>query len=188
MMSHLIGHLESELGRIEAGWRDSGGTKWPFYVLRFRGGPIDDCVTYCTLGISEIPLKSPMSDKLIRHELFMMARPVFCDRNIPALLHQVGMEAIASGRARLRGELIGPRGTLVHGAGMAALYVTSPVYHPDSFACYSPPGNAARVIAWLVPITLAEALYVKAEGWESFELKLSEVDPDLLDLNRPSIV
>src|SRR5262245_55862177 len=111
-MNNLTNHLESFLGPIDVAWKDADGAAWPFYVVRFRGGPIADTVTYSTLGLSDTPLPSPVSAKLIRHELLVMVRPAFADRNIPALLHQVGTEAISQNRPYLRGDLLGPRGTL----------------------------------------------------------------------------
>lgn len=187
-MNSLIAHLESHLGQIESGWRDSDGTNWPFHVLRFSGGPLAGTVTYCTLGLSDTPLQSPVSAKQVRHELLLMARPAFCDRNIPAVLHQVGTEAIRAGRPYLRGDVIGPRGTLILGTRMEALYVSLPAYLPDSFAACTAPDGTARVFAWLVPITSDEAAFAKAKGWDAFEERLVRVDPDLPDFDRESIV
>ena len=187
-MNNLIEHLESHLGLIEGGWKDSDGTRWPFQVLRFTGGPIADTVTYSTLGLSETPLPSAVSCKQVRHELLFMARPAFCDRNIPAVLHQVGIEAIGRGAPYLRGELIGPRGVLIEGTEMTALYVSLPVYLPASFATYQSPDGVSSIFAWLVPITSREADFVIANGWERFEDRLIALNPDLLDLSRTSIV
>jgi hypothetical protein len=187
-MKNLIGHLESHLGRIDVGWNHADGTAWEFQVLRFVGGPIANTVTYTTLGLSDNPLPSPVSAKQVRHELLFMARPAFCDRNIPAILHQVGTEAISSARPYLRGEVIGPRRTLIPGTDMTGLYVALPAYLPDSFALYKSPDGISCIFAWLVPITSNEAEFSKTKGWEAFEDRLASIDPDLLDLNRRSIV
>jgi hypothetical protein len=112
---NIVEHLENHLGLIQAGWKDSDGTPWPFQVLRFTGGPIADAVTYTTLGLSDNSLPSAVSAKQVRHELVFMARPAFCDRNIPAVLHQVGVETIRSASALLRGDVLGPRGALIEG-------------------------------------------------------------------------
>ena len=132
-------------------------------------------------------MPSPVSSKQIRHELVFLARPSFGDRNIPAILHQVGMEAIHKNRPYLRGDVIGPRGTLFAGTNMTALYVAQPVYLPDSFATYESPTGVARVFAWLVPITCEEGALVKTKGWRELDEKFCTVDPDLLDFNRPSV-
>lgn len=187
-MKNLIEHLESHLGQIDMGWKDSDGTVWPFQVLRFLDGPITNTVTYSTLGLSDTPLPSPISAQQVRHELVFMARPEFCDRSVPAILHQVGTEAISMSRAYLRGDVIGPRGTLISGTGMEALYVSLPAYLPVSFATYRSPDGVSSIFAWLVPITSQEAEFAKTKGWEAFEDRLANVDPDLLDLRRKSIV
>jgi hypothetical protein len=187
-MKNLIEHLESHLGQIYAGWKGSDGTAWPFQVVRFFGGPIANTVTYCTLGLSNTALASPVSAKQVRQELLFMARPEFCDRNIPAILHQAGTEAISRSRAYLRGDIIGPRGTLVSETSMEALYVSLPAYFPDSFATYKSSKGISCVIAWVVPITSQEAEFAKTNGWEAFEDRLASIDPDLLDLRRKSIV
>jgi hypothetical protein len=187
-MKNLPQHLESFLGPIEGGWKDADGTDWPFYVLRFSGGPVANAVTYTTLGLHSTPMLSPVSGMQIRHELLIMARPAFCDRNIPAILHQVGMDAVSTNRPYLRGEVIGPRGELLEGTKMEALYVTLPVYFPDSFATYTSPEGRSCVFAWLVPITCKEAEFVRHKGWERFEDELYRSNPNLIDLKRESIV
>ncbi len=183
-MKNLTSHLERHLGKIDVAWKDADGTVWPFYVLRFLGGPVTDTVTYSTLGLAD----SPVSNKQVRHELFIMTRSSFGGESFPGLLHQVGTEAISKNRAYLRGDVIGPRGTLITGTNMEALYVSLPIYLPDSFATYNSPEGISCVFAWLIPITFDEAAVVRLKGWEQFENKLAESDPDLMNLNRSSIV
>jgi hypothetical protein len=186
-MIGLIEHLERHLGNIEAGWKDSDGSRWPFYVLRFTGGPIAHTHTYSTLGLADIPLMSPVSGKEIRHELLFMARASWGDRTLPALLHQVGMEAVSRGFPYLRGEVIGRRGRLFPDTQMEALYVSGPVYLPDSFAAHKSPEGIGCIFAWLIPITACEAEFVRNKGWNAFEDLLCQCDPDLLDFKRASI-
>src|SRR5438105_9150582 len=108
----LLEHIESYLGETEGGWRDPPGEQWPFYVLQFNNGPISKATVFSTLGLSEFELASPFAGRTIRHELIFMAQSGFGYRNIPAILHDVGTEAISRGRAYLCGEVIGPRGKL----------------------------------------------------------------------------
>jgi hypothetical protein len=182
-MSGLIGHLEKYLGRIDVGWQEPDS----FRVLRFKHGPIANAVAFSTLGLSNSPLASPTTGKSVRHELLFINRADRGDMNIPAVLRQVGMESLSKKRPVLRGDVIGPRGQLFNGSTMEALYVAIPVYLPDSFHTYTSQ-NYSVVFPWLVPITRQEALYVAQNGWNAFEDRLSETDPDLLDIQRPSIV
>jgi hypothetical protein len=117
-----------------------------------------------------------------------MARRSFGDSIFPSLLQQVGVEAISRHRPYLRGDVIGPRGTLLAGTEMTALYVSPPVYLPDAFAGYRSADGTSRIFGWLIPITSAEATLIQQQGWTRFEDELCRVNPDLLDVKRASIV
>jgi len=111
-----------------------------------------------------------------------------CDvGGIPSLLQQMGSEALKKGVAYLRGDVIGPRGPLFNGSSLQAVYVTMPVYYPESFAVYKEPDGSSKVIAWLVPITLAEVEYIRRHGWSEFENLLAQRNPDLLNPRRSSM-
>lgn len=182
----LIQHFEERLGEIEGGWsRDSDGQAMPFLVVGFPTGSGSGTVSFATLGLGRYPQLAP-SGKEIRVELLMIVPARLRDGPIPSLLQQVGMEVLSTGRPLLRGDVIGPRGTLVPGSNMSAMYATLPVYFPDDFAIYDDGGTQIGVI-WLVPISTREANYVRSHGWRAFEDRLVEVDPDLTDIFRPSM-
>lgn len=182
----LVDHLEGYLGEIEVGWsRDADGHEMPFQVVRFPGGSGSGTVSFATLGLSRYPLASS-SGKEIRHELLMIVPDGLRDGPIPGLLQQIGTEVLAAARPLLRGEVIGPRGELVAGSRMEAVYVAIPVYLPEDFAVYEGDGERVAVV-WLVPISAEEASFVKANGWRAFEERLAQSDPDLTDLFRPSL-
>lgn len=180
----LIDHLERYLGEIEGGWsRDADGHQMPFQVARFPHGSGSGTVSFATLGLSRYPLRDA-SGKEIRHELLMIVPERLREGVIPGLLQQVGQESLSAARPLLRGEVIGPRGALVAGSEMEAMYVAIPVYLPDDFAVYD---DEQIVIAWLVPISPSEADFVKSHGWRVFEKCLVKADPDLTDIFRPSL-
>jgi hypothetical protein len=164
----LVEHLECYLGEIEAGWdQDANGDEMPFQVARFPEGSGTDTISFATLGLSRHPLQS-LSGKDINHELLMIVPDVLRDGPIPGLPQQVGNECPATDRPVLRGVVIGPRGTLVAGSEMKALYAATPVYFPDDFAVYDDQDQRI-VIVWLVPISAREASYVRQHGWRAFE-------------------
>jgi hypothetical protein len=185
---NLFQHLEHFLGETAGGWKNPAGENWPFQVLQFSGGPMADVTTLCTLGLSDFPLADPGSRKVMRHELLFMVRSAFGCRNIPAILHDLGKEAIDRGRPYLRGELIGPRGKLFADTDMAALLLFTPVYLPREFWIHSPPTGETRFFVWAIPITAGEASYVAANGWQPFVDTMVQVNADLLDIYRASIV
>lgn len=83
--------------------------------------------------------------------------------------------------------MIGPAGALVPGSGLTALYVTMPSYFPRDFATFSG-DHGEVVIAWLVPISDREADYLSTHGWDAFEDRLVEQDPDLVNFHRPTMI
>jgi len=183
----LIEHFERYLGEIEAGWSaDVDGDPMPFQVVRFPRGSGGGTISFATVGLSRYPLVSP-SGQEIRHEVLMIVPAGLRDGPIPGLLQQLGMESLAADKPLLRGGVIGPRGALVPGSEMTAVYVAIPVYFPDEFAVCGE-GNSAVVIVWLVPISTAEAGYVMEHGWRDFEQRLLESDPDLTDIYRTSLM
>ena len=181
-------HLEQYLGKIDVGWSTPDQAIDAIQIVRFAGA-VANGLPFSTLGLSRYELRSRVSAKVIRQELLMIVPSTLRDGPIPDLLQGVARETRDSERALLRGDVIGPRGRLFKNYEMEALYVSEPVYLPDSFGEFSESGRAeAIVIAWLVPITHNEAHFVLANGWRAFESMLTELDPDLVDLSRASIV
>lgn len=187
-MASLIGHYEKYLGAIQHGWsRSADATEMPFQVVECRGGPFQGISAFATAGMSRKELMSATSRKVIRQELLFAAPTDFGARNIPGLLQQIGTQAIVRGLAYLRGDVIGARGCLLERKAFEAVYVTIPVYFPEALkTCKSDEGYDI-VIAWLVPITRPEALYVREHGWEKFESLLQQEDPNLFDFDRTSL-
>jgi hypothetical protein len=180
----LVDHFERVLGPIHTGWSvDPDGAPMPFQIVRFAGGADADSVGYSTLGLSRYPLSSPTSGREIRQELLMLAPDSLSPDRVVSLLLQVGSTALRARRALLRGDVIGPAGALVPQSSLTALYVTMPVYFPDAFATFTDEDGDV-VIAWLVPISTREADFVSRRGWDAFEDKLVDQDPDLVDFTR----
>lgn len=167
-MSDLVRHLERTLGPISAGWsKDADRSELPFQMALFENGPLEGGSAICTLGLSDAKLN--IGAKSVRQEYLMLFRGQFGFRNLPGILHQVGTEVLASGKGYLRGEVIGPRGQLVDDSVAEALYVAAPVYFPDEFHVFRPEGGEPIILVWLVPITRAEAKFVRECGWDKFE-------------------
>jgi hypothetical protein len=186
-MRDLVSHLEGTLGPISGGFsKDADKRALSFQIALFENGPLEGVSALCTLGLSGTHLK--MGTKSVRQEYLMLFRAKFGFRNLPGILQQIGIEVLADGKGYLRGEVIGPRGELVEDSKAEALYVAAPVYFPDEFHVFRPDGGEPIVLAWLVPITRAEAKLVRERGWDEFEGLLQLRDPDLADLERESIV
>jgi hypothetical protein len=187
MIPTVVKHLETYLGEIQEGWgEDLCGHSLPFQVVRFARGPKIGTKALATLGFSKQALSSKVSGRIIRSELVMLARDG--SKRLPGILQQVALELIQSHSALLRGEVLGPRGALLDGSKMEALYASNPVYFPEPFAACQTEELGTIVFIWLVPITRDEAHFVRREGWSAFESLLEARDPDLSDLFRDSIV
>lgn len=184
-VAQLVEHLESYLGEIDVGWTTAAdGADVPFSVVRFSAiETLPDCAVFSTLGLSRFPLPARRTGKRINHELMMMVPERLRTGPVPGLLQQLGSEVITSGSPLLRGDVVGPRGSLFAESVMQALYAALPVYLPDSFAEID-----HIAIVWMVPISRKEAEFVVRHGWQTFESLLVDSAPDLIEVARPSIV
>jgi hypothetical protein len=108
--------------------------------------------------------------------------------NVPSVLQQVGAELSRERRALLRGDVLGPRGPIFPKRELTALYGAIPVYFPESMQSVVVRMGEETVFVWLVPLHSNEAAAIVRKGWREFEERLAEVDPDLNDLDRPSVV
>ncbi|MFJ6267117.1 suppressor of fused domain protein [Lysinibacillus xylanilyticus] len=188
-MHNYIEFLEGHLGEIEYGWdKDSEGNKLPFQIVKYKKGPFAGTVTYSTLGLSKQNLVSPISKKEIRQELIFVSYANFGDKNIPGILQNVGLQAINNNIAYLRGDVIGPYGKLFEHSSFEALYASIPVYFPETFQAFKVDGDLPIIQTWLFPITFDEAKFIKENGWDEFENRLVELDPDLVDFKRQNII
>lgn len=91
------------------------------------------------------------------------------------------------GVALLRGEIVDLGQPISDGLEVCAVYVTNPTVFGDRLLAIDserPP----LVFVWLIPITAAEVIFVRDQGWSAFEAKLEAEDPDLWDLARKSIL
>lgn len=106
---------------------------------------------------------------------------------IVELMAVVGRDVVASHAAMARGQVLGPAGPLVTGSELEAFYCSLPMFWPDDFAQFDGMDPTVTIV-WLVPISRAEASYVRDRGWDAFEDLLVEHEPDLRDWHWPSIV
>ncbi|EPD53269.1 hypothetical protein HMPREF1210_01000 [Paenisporosarcina sp. HGH0030] len=188
-MKTFIEFLEDNLGEILYGFGDDAeSAELPFQIVKFSKGPFQKTTTYSTLGLSNHILASPENEMEIRQELIMVSYSEFGDEGIPGILHQVGMSILKDHSALLRGDVIGPYGSLFDDSNLEALYSSIPVYFHDSFHSYDIDTNSSILMTWLIPITSQEAGFISKQGWDSFEDILEEKDPDLVDFYRESIV
>ncbi|MFI7006326.1 suppressor of fused domain protein [Streptomyces sp. NPDC050145] len=188
-MPVLIDHLENRLGLMAGAWsaRDGAPSGTP-QVAAFREGRLERVQAFATIGLSRTPLRSPDSDR--HYHLELLACDYVKDSEdhgpLPGVVEFVAERMVAAGHALLRGDVI-PLPVPLPGAGMTALYAALPVYFDDGFSSVTIENGADVAIVWLVPITSAEADFVRIKGWPAFEQALVAQDPDLLDMDRAGL-
>lgn len=185
----LVAHFEAVLGPVRSGWMSAPtGELMPFQVVRYSRGADVGSLAYSSLGFSRHQLRAP-DGSLVRQELLVLATPGLPVEYVLGVMTQAAQEALRDGRALRRGEVLGPVVPPVPGSAMAALYVALPVYFPDEFTTWRTDDGAGEPVdvLWLVPVTDAEAGFVRQHGWESFEELLEAQDPDLVDVYRGAV-
>lgn len=187
-MDSIINFLEKNLGKLEGGWHSSmEDCQNDFQVALFPHAPFEGATTFSTIGVSDYPLWNA-EHKTFFQEAVIVAKKEFGVKNLPGILMQVADSLLDSEHLILRGEVIGPAGSLFEGSDLEALYATSPVYFDEEFHVFKQSSEKEIIMVWLVPITKSEAAYVTEFGWKQFEELLEQVDPDLTDFHRESIV
>jgi hypothetical protein len=155
--------------------------------VKFEVEPLGATVA-CTLGLSDHRLASRRSGAPIRYEILFAVHQKYGSSGFNGVLDDLGRESLKAHSAFFRGDVVGPRGPVIPGSRLRAIYLMPPVCFPDSFAtCEIEDGHRVAIV-WAVPISAAEAAYVRNHGWQAFEEQLASVSPDLLDLMRDSIV
>ncbi|MFC5724368.1 suppressor of fused domain protein [Streptomyces gamaensis] len=183
----LIEHMENRLGAIVKGWTaDPDSQPMPFQIGFFQNGVLPEVDTYATVGLSEHGRSAQGSERLYYQELVLGVDSKYSDGPFPALIHQLAMRVLQNG-ALLRGDVVGPFGPIIPGSKLEAFYSAIPVYYDDGFAAVDLESGNRAVMVWMVPISRAEAAYVKEFGWDAFESELVAQSPDLMDPFRDEI-
>jgi hypothetical protein len=181
----LISHIESTLGQIEQGWSFEECSE-SVQVVRCRNQPFDSVVTYLTVGLSNFSSSMPQGRK-IRQELVFTANENFSARQIASFMLTFSNYILARNQALLRRDIIGPSEPLISDVAVNSVYASIPVLFDESFSTYTD-SSPHTVMVWLIPLLTEEANFVKDRGWSLFEDVLELENPDLMDLNRGSIV
>ncbi|WP_321784414.1 suppressor of fused domain protein [Paraburkholderia sp. J94] len=182
----LIDHLERHLGPIRDGWKDQN-SHHGITIARFADTPYEGASTYSTLGLSRDV--APLSDgRPCAQELLFAARDEYPAGQIASFLLTFAESLHGRKQALERGDVVGPGLPLVSDVRANSVYAAIPVIFPDELATFSNQQRQKVVVAWLIPLVPNEAEFVRSVGWNKFEDLLEAANPDLLDLNRASIV
>jgi hypothetical protein len=187
LVPQVLAHLESQIGPVETGWIVTEVS--PQYSVVKYANPVSGGTVYGTIGLSARKLHSPQKKgNKIRQELLILAPIGQFEDLMPKLVRHLATEIAKSGHIVRRGELISLDGRPFPDSELSGVYATEPVYFPEGVHEPFQVAGEDVVFVWLVPVTQTEAIYAYDNGWEMFEDLLEQVDPDLVDFNRPSIV
>jgi hypothetical protein len=184
---NLLEHMEHYLGEITRGWSEDDRGRMPFQLVEFAGAPGAGPCPVGTIGLSRHELHFSRTGKPVREELIMLLSSTDVTERALAILDDLASEALGTHHAYAPGQVIRPRGPVVEGSEMEALYVAAPSYLPDEFGSVDTPDGTV-LFAWILPISRAEAEFVETNGRIQFERLLESLDPDLTDLARASVV
>lgn len=156
-------------------------------IIECAGGQIEQAESFCTIGLSKTCLPSPVSEKIIRHELMVIAPEGFGPQNIPSILDQLAAEAVTRNIPYLRGDVVERSNPIFENRPFFGLYASIPAILPEQFATYRTEEGEDIVLIWMVPITKSEALFIRQKGWRQFEVLAESQKADLVDFDRSSL-
>ncbi len=184
----IMQHYERHVGAVTAGWiADSSGEDLPIHVLQIPDAPEKGARTLATVGLSKTILSPRVGGRGFRMELMLSAYDTEHFAHGRGLLYKLAMEISASGDAPLRGDVYGPLGRLFGVGSLTSFYFATPAYFPSELAACDAGYDERIAVVWVVPIAEQEAAIVRSRGWTYFEDILAAQDPDVLDLERPSL-
>ena len=181
----LIEHIESRLGTIDKSWKLTDSSSG-LSVATFPEKPVEEAVTYVTLGLSHHILEM-LEGRTVRQELVFAAWKGFPSGDIASFLSTFCEFIISKHQALLRGDVVGPTTPIIADSSLTAVYSSPPVIFEDGLDLYSK-STPPTILVWVIPIHAVEAEFVKTSGWSKFEDLLESEDPDLLDLRRKPIL
>lgn len=182
----LIEHLEKNLGPIAEGWKADSAVGDVLQVVRFADQPFKGGSTFSTIGLSEFKVLLPKGQHC-RQEFIFAAWDTYPAAQVASFLLTFAAYVRDQQRPLLRGDVVGPSVPLMPGVAASSIYATGPVIFPETLARYDGHSDPT-VFVWLVPLMEQESMSIKKQGWNHFEDALESANPDLLDLNRSSIL
>lgn len=180
----IVEHLETYLGSITKGW--APGLTVGIQVALFQNTPSSGLATLTSLGLNEHVLQLP-KERIVRQEVLLVVDIQSPLERLSALVLRIAEMVLESHKALLRGQVLPLEEPVISGGLLTHLYVCIPYFFGEeaqTMLSSVPP----TVLAWLVPITQAEASFIAKNGWNAFEdhLEATGEQLDLFDLKRPS--
>lgn len=162
MTSTLHSHLESFLGEIEFGVPVDAPEGTPGFGIAVSHPPLTRAAAAVwTLGLSNADLRSPVSGRHTRQELFLLCRDLRVEDAI-RLVHATASAVLGGGRPMLRGQTVGP---LPGDSPVRWLGAVEPLSFDADLGVVDPAdGGVEVIVAQLVPLTDADVTLADTRG------------------------
>jgi Suppressor of fused protein (SUFU) len=188
-MDKVLEHLEKYLG-TEA-LQSTGRSKetrdlFDARIGLFKNQPVTGAFTLATIGLSKKNFIQP-DNKKVRHELLFCAYDKFLSDRIYEDIFDVLGYLSDQDESIVLGQLFDCEAPIAANSLMECFLFYTPVYFKEELHVIKeirPP----VVFAWIIPIHRRELEFIARHGHEKFDELLEKHNPDLLDLNRGSIV
>ncbi len=172
------------LGEPAESWQFETAT--PVQMAAYPQQPFSGALTLCSIGVSDLALAHDTGP--LGQELTFGCLADQFDEEVLRAFQSMLSNIISNGhRAKLRqGEVVSLTGPLVAGRPYQDVLADLPQYFPEPFWSTVKPPSVA--IVWLIPLHPAEAELARDRGYDQLTELLESTDPNLFDLDRPSIV
>jgi hypothetical protein len=178
--AHIDVHLGTTPTSVVA--EDSLG----IHVATFNNVPTRGIITSVTVGLSAHLFEQEDAPP-IRQELLMSIHENYRQLPWEEVLLSAGKVLMDRHRAFEMGEVLGPAGPLFPEAPWChatALLCSLPVFFDAEFPELEFDDATQMVFVELIPITTAEARWIREHSWEEFFERINANDVDIVDLGR----
>lgn len=178
----FLAHYERHLGSVDRRFADDQEVH-DIAVVSFKDRPERGVTTYATLGLSGCPLLMSAQTGLVRQELLVSANEAFEQEDVALFLLDLAVHVWRRDRALRCGEVVGPHIPVIPGSTLSAVYATNPSPFPDELWVVDAEPSPV-VLAYIIPLSIAEADMLRTHGRDWFEERLERQNPDIWDLAR----
>jgi hypothetical protein len=111
------------------------------------------------------------------------------NKNVPTIVQQLGLIALARHTAFLQGEVIGGTHPVFVNGPFRGFGASLPGFvSDDRFSVYKRADGQEVVFVWMIPLYREEIDFIRTEGWSRFEDLAVEKGTDFVELVRESLI
>ena len=184
----IIDHYEKYLGEVGSGWNSGqDGRRLGFQILRFQDRPKIGTTTFVTAGLSK-HLVSFFGQQLDSRVEFLIAAQSKCnEQRIAAVLAHVCERVVATHTAPRPSDTKKGEGAVIGNPIFDCLLFVKPINF-DKFMQEFNGSVPSTQILQIIPISLAERLYVHQHGIDKFISAMELKGVDIFNIDGRSTI